>query len=272
MSQAVYPLATYARNLRRWLREAGPSEWRVGLDWYANASQDIHRLGAKYGIPHGQLCGVVAVLSPMMRWERNLVEAENVITGRRSAAYGPNVRKAAYILAGEDPEEIVSGPKVTAFYRLLLSGRRGSLPRVRRQHCRAGCNRYRSESAGDQRGRGARFQPAGAAKDHPSRVPPGRINLQPSAVSGTGHRVDHVEKREGSSMTVDFEQERARRRYRVHLRLILVQAAHIAVMGAASAEEAIEIARASVETDAVMTEGTATTIGYEITGTVLERT
>lgn len=126
MSAAVYPGAlSYVRNVRRWLREAGPSEVRVGMDWYSHAAGEVqHRIAEPHGLPFGRACGIVAVLSPMVRWERNLLEAENVIHGRRSAAYPANVRKAAYILAGDDPEEVVKGPKVTAFYRLLLSGGR----------------------------------------------------------------------------------------------------------------------------------------------------
>lgn len=120
-----YPAADYVRNINRWLGEAGPTENLVGRTWYASAAAEVNeRIALPHGLPFGRACGIVAVLSPMVRWERNLLEAENVITGRRSAAYPANVRKAAYILAGEDPETVVTGPKVTAFYRLLFSNGR----------------------------------------------------------------------------------------------------------------------------------------------------
>lgn len=117
----AYPAVSYESNLTAWLREASAAEWQQGADWYEQAGAAVHAFALQYGIRFRDACAMVAVLSPMVRWERNILEAENVVLGRRSAAYPENVRKAAYILAGEDPDEIVSGEKVTAFYRLLLS-------------------------------------------------------------------------------------------------------------------------------------------------------
>lgn len=53
-------------------------------------------------------------------------------------------------------------------------------------------------------------------------------------------------------------------RYKVHMTLILVQAAHVVIAGVATPEEAVEQARAAVSADAVLTQGAPSIMGYEI--------
>ncbi len=72
-------------------------------------------------------------------------------------------------------------------------------------------------------------------------------------------------------MKIDFEGQRARRRYRVRMKLVLIQAAQVAVIGAATAEEAIEMATRGSILDRVLWESAPELVGFEVVETVLER-
>lgn len=129
------------RRIRRAWEDAKPCERATGSQWYADAKRAIYdesvRLELALGLqPDGfhTLAGVVAALSPGLRWERNVFWARELAeawqrgraeTMKDIPTYSyANVRKAIRILAGEAPEAVLSGPKVTAFYRLIVSGGR----------------------------------------------------------------------------------------------------------------------------------------------------
>jgi hypothetical protein len=52
----------------------------------------------------------------MTSWPRNVRLAQDAYTGRKLGCLGRNADKARRILAGEDPDTVVSGPKVRAFW------------------------------------------------------------------------------------------------------------------------------------------------------------
>jgi hypothetical protein len=56
----------------------------------------------------------------MLSWSRNVVEAENAYAGRPIRVLGRNADKARRLVAGADPEDVVSGPKVRAFWRTIV--------------------------------------------------------------------------------------------------------------------------------------------------------
>jgi hypothetical protein len=62
---------------------------------------------------------VIAVLSPLLSWPRNVAEARNLYSGQPVRTLRSNAHKARRILAGVDPEHIVSGPKVRAFWKTI---------------------------------------------------------------------------------------------------------------------------------------------------------
>jgi len=104
------------RNITRTFRAATPSDRETGVGWYTAAHRVAAALDPRDPI---RAAAVIAVLSPLLPWPRNVTEARNAYTGGPIRALGPNARKALRIVAGEDPEFIVSGPKVRAFWRTI---------------------------------------------------------------------------------------------------------------------------------------------------------
>ena len=118
---AVYDLAT-----------AG--ERREGMEWYARANRVAADIASEHGISLETAAGVIAALSPNNRWERNIVDAENVIRaysigGAEEAervkvcTYGKMRTKAIQILEATsivDHASILNGRKITAFYECII--------------------------------------------------------------------------------------------------------------------------------------------------------
>lgn len=113
----------YARNIDRWLLSAAPHEVCDGAAWYARASAECRALALELRLPYATVVGAVAALSPQVRWERNILAARQVLAGApvTVAAYSANIDKARRIALGENPASVLSGPKVRAFYALILT-------------------------------------------------------------------------------------------------------------------------------------------------------
>lgn len=90
--------------------------------WYQVAREECESLAHEFGITIVQACGIVAALSPNMRWDRNIRAARHILNGENSAAYPANEFKARRILAGELPLDVLGGLKVRAFYSNILNG------------------------------------------------------------------------------------------------------------------------------------------------------
>ena len=110
-----------------------------GLIWYERANQAAYRLMFQFEKnTFAQVVGVIAALSPRNKWERNLIDAENLIEafmagGSRAAAevkcctFSANKKKAIKILElpagfGGSTEvlEILNGPKLCEFCSCIL--------------------------------------------------------------------------------------------------------------------------------------------------------
>jgi len=63
---------------------------------------------------------ILAVLSPRLSWTRNIEAALDVYAGRWPKVLNTNARKAFRIRGGADPEEVVKGPKVRAFWHAIV--------------------------------------------------------------------------------------------------------------------------------------------------------
>ena len=122
----------FQHSICRWYAKATPAEHLHGVQWYNLERGRIADLAARYGVTVDVAAGVTAVLSPMVRWEQNLVEMEYVLlraaggvrfgdAGYRKGhvAFSANIRKAYDIVERGFSAGVVSGRKVTAFYRLL---------------------------------------------------------------------------------------------------------------------------------------------------------
>lgn len=130
---------------------ASDADREAGARWYARAESECARIAAETGFSRHRIAAVIAVLSPRTRWAENIRAAESAAHAaaralrddfaaelcggmRESVAaavaaaladYGLRdpIRKAGAILAGSDPAEIVSGPKVSAFFANLCGDR-----------------------------------------------------------------------------------------------------------------------------------------------------
>ena len=96
----------------------------AGLAWYGRAESTIAGMAQTYGVTRDAAAGVVAVLSPRSRWSTNLQWAEAILAARGNpeapaVSTTANRAKAWSIANGADPETVVNGPKVSAFWANL---------------------------------------------------------------------------------------------------------------------------------------------------------
>lgn len=98
------------------LADATDSQMAEGLAWYG----DAHAIAAEAGdVRIG--AGVIAALSPLMSWERNVELARDAFrNGHAAGALSRNVAKADAILDGADPLTVLGGDKVRSFYLNIL--------------------------------------------------------------------------------------------------------------------------------------------------------
>lgn len=100
--------------------------------WYPIALDTCREIARRHGLTVAQVVGVVAVTSPNLRWDKNVLTAVRIILHWKRLgvffvrdvgfmAYPRNVWKALRILQGEAPEDVVSGDKVSAFFHNILA-------------------------------------------------------------------------------------------------------------------------------------------------------
>jgi hypothetical protein len=124
--------SVYADNIVSVWRMATAQERAAGAVWYREARSHAACIGDLLGLTGQEAidagAGVMAVLSPQLEWSRNIAEAYRLTVAwvdndtavlNELMAFPRNVDKASRILAGESAAEVVSGPKVTAFYRAI---------------------------------------------------------------------------------------------------------------------------------------------------------
>ena len=105
----------HVENIINKYREASPDFLKGGHEWYGKANEEAAKVGGG-DIRRG--AGILAALSPLSDWERNVREAHELRkTGTVQGALLPaNVEKARRIHEGEDPEKVLGGNKVTNFF------------------------------------------------------------------------------------------------------------------------------------------------------------
>lgn len=126
------------RNVTRVFREATPDQLAAGREWYARAHRTAAELADSLPTDHrwhgdvDRAAAVLAVLSPRTSWRENVELAREayriasgpwgwlVMTFAELPTLKSAARKAGRLLCHcDDAETIVSGPKVTAFYRTI---------------------------------------------------------------------------------------------------------------------------------------------------------
>lgn len=119
MSSRTAPLTTRILRLYDGTDEATRN---AGELWYQTARDDCETLAITHGLVIDQAVGIVAALSPNMRWEKNVTAADLLLRGWHNVTYPANVTKALRILDGEAPDDVLGGNKVRAFYANIMSG------------------------------------------------------------------------------------------------------------------------------------------------------
>lgn len=145
------------RNITATFRLATDGDRAIGHGWYARARDLAESLANEHLIrsqgDHGdeiefeneiaRAAGVIAALSPRLAWRKNVEYAELAYMVYRQAMDHPlmprtgevpeaffagsiptlnaNARKAFRILSGQDPEDVLGGPKVRAFYFTIVN-------------------------------------------------------------------------------------------------------------------------------------------------------
>jgi hypothetical protein len=106
-------VALSTRNITRVFREASQEDLEAGARWYGEANELARELDPQ---DPRRAAAVLAVLSPQVSWPRNVAMAREVYATGATRGLGANIAKALRLIAGEDPEIVVKGLKVTAFW------------------------------------------------------------------------------------------------------------------------------------------------------------
>ena len=105
-----------------------------GVEWYARAMVAAQAISNSTGVNVNKVAGVISALSPNNRWERNLIDAENVckvyingdvedVMNVKVCTYGKMLLKAVNILECDNISEIptiLNGRKIRAFYECIV--------------------------------------------------------------------------------------------------------------------------------------------------------
>lgn len=120
-------------NIIKVYEKATQDEIDHGKRWYYIAEKFAVDIAYRHDIPMHTVAGVIAALSPNLKWNRNVADAETVVdafmSGRERSdvvvsAYPQNVGKAWAILEQlpdvDGVKRILNGPKITAFFANII--------------------------------------------------------------------------------------------------------------------------------------------------------
>ena len=112
---------------------ATPEEKRDGIVWYVNAYADCKRIAVDLNVPIHIVVGIVSALSPNNKWDRNVMNARDLIQGFLNGEHAEDIKVSTYhamkkkawsILEAMPDNEgvitILNGQKITAFYRNIM--------------------------------------------------------------------------------------------------------------------------------------------------------
>lgn len=95
---------------------------QAGREWYAEERARCGSFARRYGLTREAVAGAAAAISPGLRWDTTFAHLAALRKNPQHAV--PTycrefVRRAVHCLNGRAPLEVLSGPKVRAFYGLL---------------------------------------------------------------------------------------------------------------------------------------------------------
>lgn len=106
--------STMVRNILAAFNASSTDDKVNGRDWYSDARALATTLDPA---DPERAAAVIAVLSPMLSWPMNVRGAQDIYAGRKFRGLTGNGDKAERIRDGADPAAVVSGRKVTSFWR-----------------------------------------------------------------------------------------------------------------------------------------------------------
>lgn len=121
--------AAVTSRIIRAFRASSSSDRENGETWYPRANAWCAQLATEYSTTLETVAGVCAVLSPGSEWSRNQSATIQALVAHSNgdalpawlSVYGYGaINKAYRILNGADPLDVLSGPKVCAFYDCIL--------------------------------------------------------------------------------------------------------------------------------------------------------
>jgi len=101
-------------------RAASTPAKMYGLDWYARAYRTASRLGVQYGYRTRAVAAILAATSQQVTWRHAEKLTEDALRGKRVRHYKQVQRKVRDLLKGAEPENVLRGPKIRAFYRAIM--------------------------------------------------------------------------------------------------------------------------------------------------------
>ena len=133
-------MKTNVENIKAIYQLASAAERADGSSWYPVSHCVALELADRYKVTECQAIGVIAALYPRNRWERNVHDAEALISAYVAAGpaqamltkvctFTNNKNKAVKILqavnpTADDVRAILSGPKLKEFFSCILGSRK----------------------------------------------------------------------------------------------------------------------------------------------------
>lgn len=110
------------RRIHRVWAMATDDQIERGLQWYGEAHGIAEEIGDDLGLDARHGAGMLAALSPMVYWEQNVKDARVLALDSDAtvSTFNDQKRKALKIKRGDDPESVLKGPKVRAFWKCIL--------------------------------------------------------------------------------------------------------------------------------------------------------
>jgi hypothetical protein len=127
-------MASYTVNIDKVFKQATKKEVNHGLSWYRDALKACQGMADTYELPLHIVVGVCAALSPTNRWERNLIDTNNMLACFVEGGYAEDcapctyktMRDKAWDILQTNPHNIddtvfiLRGPKITDFFYCIM--------------------------------------------------------------------------------------------------------------------------------------------------------
>lgn len=122
---------TKTKNILKMYRQASEFEKEYGNNWYNKANMLVRNLAIEYDLPIKIVAGVLAILSPRNRWERNVIDCKTIVKAYNEhkgidsfkvSTLDSNKRKAWLLLHTRDMK-LIKGIKVSNFYLNILGSK-----------------------------------------------------------------------------------------------------------------------------------------------------